>query len=381
MVDRLIVVGIAFALAGAPFFYQLLHTSPDVKRRWGVFFTNRYWQLAPKTSVIVCALAILAIAAWLTLRFRAREGAKQRLPALAVLSLAVGASLITGPLSTALLRQVTQEEHFTYTAERAIGYAALLYAAWLLSGISRFEPVRRCLERRERLVAGAAILAVALFIYNDIHFNIRESRAGWMGTTPVRVRVYQADFADLRRVLERPGRLQALVLGTFDEALGWWWQYRRRYVYLPDVFHSTVGDIVAESRTLRFLRRVGTTPEDFGHLLDKDHFIWVALEGFRYQVGSLFTPWPSSEYSAVTQARLTTGRPLQSRFEVPRSEKLRLMKAFEEMQGDDGSSGELDVIVFAKDDLRPYVHPERTGNVLVWSNRTFEVWRPAGAGP
>jgi hypothetical protein len=56
------------------------------------------------------------------------------------------------------------------------------------------------------------------------------------------------------------------------------------------------------------------------------------------------------------------------------------MKAFEQMQGDDGSSGDLDVIVFAKDDLRPYVHPECAGNVLVWSNRTFEVWLPAGAG-
>ena len=41
------------------------------------------------------------------------------------------------------------------------------------------------------------------------------------------------------------------------------------------------------------------------------------------------------------------------------------MKAFDEMQGDDGSSGELDVIVFAEDHLRPYVHPERARNVLV----------------
>jgi hypothetical protein len=170
------------------------------------------------------------------------------------------------------------------------------------------------------------------------------------------------------------------VLGTFDDALANWWQYQGRYLYIPDPFNSTVGNIVMESRTLRFLRRVGTTAENFGHLLNDVHFVFVAIGGFRYQVSSLFTPWPLSEYSAVTQARLTTG-PFYTGCEVPPSEKLRLMKAFEEMQGDDSSSGELDVIVLAKDHLRPYFHPERGGNVLVWSNRTFEVWLPAGAGP
>jgi hypothetical protein len=115
-------------------------------------------------------------------------------------------------------------------------------------------------------------------------------------------------------------------------------------------------------------------------LLNDEYFIRVALGGGKYQVDSLFSPWPLSEYSAVTQARLTTG-PYHFDFEVPRSEKLRLIKAFEEMQGGDGSSSELDVIVFAKDHLRPYVHPERAGNVLLWSNRTFEVWQPAGGGP
>jgi hypothetical protein len=128
----------------------------------------------------------------------------------------------------------------------------------------------------------------------------------------------------------------------------------------PDPFNSTVGNNVMESRTFRFLRRVGTTPEDFGHLLNDCHFLFVAIAGFRYRVDSLFTPWPLSEYSAVTQARLTTG-PSYSGCEVPRSERLRLTNAFDEMQRDDGSSGELDVIVFAKDYVRPYVHPERGG--------------------
>jgi hypothetical protein len=382
MAARLGVSGIAFTLASGPFVYQQLHASADVKRRWGVFFTSHYWQLAPGARVIACALAVLAIAAWLALRFRARGGAKQRLPALAVLSVAVGASLITGPLSAALLRQVIQQGHFTETAERAIGYAALLYAGWLLTGISRFEPGRRFLHdfqygMRGTLVAVAAILAVAFFIFIDVHFHLRRLDRG-MDNTPLMVRTYQADFPDLRRVLERPGRSQPLVLGTFDERLADWWQYRRRYLYLPDLFNTTVGDIVVESRILRFLRRVGTTPEDFGHLLDDEYFILVALGSGRYQVYTLFTPWPLSEYSAATQKALTTS-PYYFYFEVPRSEKLRLMKAFEEMQGDDGSSGELDVIVFAKDHLRPYVHPERAGNVLVWSNRTFEVWLPAGA--
>jgi hypothetical protein len=402
MTARLAVMGIAFTVTSGPFVYQQLHASADVKRRLGVFFTSRYWQLVPDTPVIVCALAVLAVAGWLALRFRARarvkQDAKQRLPALAVLSVAVGASLITGPLSAALLRQVIQQFHFMVTAERAIGYMALLYAAWLLTGISRSEPVRRFPKIRGkdtwgkdtwgkdtlgRLVAGAAILAVALFISIDVHFHIRSLDRG-TPSLPLIVRTYQADFPDLRRVLERPlalqRRLQPLVLGTFDDALGDWWQYRRRYLYLPDLFNSTVEDTVVESRILHFLRRVGTTPEDFGHLLNDEYFIRVALGGGKYQVNSIFTPWPLSEYSAGTKARLTTV-PDYNGFEVPQSEKLRLIKAFEEIQGDDGSAGELDVIVFAKDHLRPYVHPERAGNVLLWSNRTFEVWQPAGAGP
>jgi hypothetical protein len=397
MTARLAVMGIAFTVTSGPFVYQQLHASADVKRRLGVFLTSRYWQLVPDTPVIVCALAVLAVAGWLALRFRARarvkQDAKQRLPALAVLSVAVGASLITGPLSAALLRQVIQQFHFMVTAERAIGYMALLYAAWLLTGISRSEPVRRFPKIRGkdtwgkdtlgRLVAGAAILAVALFISIDVHFHIRSLDRG-TPSLPLIVRTYQADFPDLRRVLERPlalqRRLQPLVLGTFDDALGDWWQYRRRYLYLPDLFNSTVEDTVVESRILHFLRRVGTTPEDFGHLLNDEYFIRVALGGGKYQVNSIFTPWPLSEYSAGTKARLTTVADYNG-FEVPQSEKLRLIKAFEEIQGDDGSAGELDVIVFAKDHLRPYVHPERAGNVLLWSNRTFEVWQPAGAGP
>jgi hypothetical protein len=325
---------------------------------------------------------VLAVAALLALRFHSRVCGKQRLPALAVLSVAVGASLITGPLSAALLRQVIQPYHFTYTAELAIGYAALLYAAWLLTDVSRFEPLRRLSDTR--LAAGSAVLATALFIYNDAHFNIRERDYGEKFDTPLTFLAYEADFPDLRRVLERPlplqRRLQPLVLGTFDDALADWWQYRRRYLYLPDLFNTTVADRVAESRTLHFLRRVGTTPEDFEHFLDDEYFTGVAFGGAKYQVNSLFTPWPLSEYSAVTQARLTNG-PYYFRLEVPRSEKLRLMKAFEELEGDDSSSDELDVIVFDKDHLRPYVHPERTGNVLVWSNRTFEVWLPPEPAP
>jgi hypothetical protein len=77
--------------------------------------------------------------------------------------------------------------------------------------------------------------------------------------------------------------------------------------------------------------------------------------------------------SAATQAH--------SGVKVPQDEKLRRMKAFDETRGDDGPYGELDVIVFTKNNLRPYAHPERAGNVLVCSNRTFEVWLPAEAGP
>src|SRR5580658_7171932 len=90
MAARLGVMGIAFSLTSGPFVYQQWHASAEVKRRWGVFFTSHYWQLAPGAPVIAYALAVLVVAAWLALRFRARPGAKQdaeqRLPALAVLS-------------------------------------------------------------------------------------------------------------------------------------------------------------------------------------------------------------------------------------------------------------------------------------------------------
>jgi len=187
---------------------------------------------------------------------------------------------------------------------------------------------------------------------------------------------YRTDFRELHRVLERPEYADATVLGTFDRQLSSWWVYRRRYLFLADLFNSTLPDSVAESRVYQLLRLVHTSPEEFGRLLDIEYFLMQVMGHDKYQANSVFTQWPLSAYSAEAQRRIASTA-WAFHLELPESERSRLMMAYDRTGEPGQRSSALDIIIFDKDFLRGYVHPEGADRFrLAWSNQTFELWVP-----
>jgi hypothetical protein len=132
---------------------------------------------------------------------------------------------------------------------------------------------------------------------------------------------------------------------------------------------------------------LGTSTEDFGHLLDNWYFVLRVLGCAKYQANSLFTPWLLSDYSSASQQRIALTKPLTNpsdawNIEMPESERARHMTAYHRTTEAHQSANGLGIIVLDKDALRGYVHPEgRAGRFdLLWSNETFEVWAPTNRG-
>src|SRR5664280_2874841 len=161
---------------------------------------------------------------------------------------------------------------------------------------------------------------------------------------PLKLLHYQRDFRELHGVLDRPEYANASVLGTFDIQLASWWEYKRRYLYLPDIFNTTLPDSVVELRVYQFLRLAGASTEEFGRLLDSPYFINRVVGGSTYQANSLFTPWPLYEYSADARRRIASSPPTWN-VEMPESEKVRLMRAYDRAGEVRQRDSALDIIV------------------------------------
>jgi hypothetical protein len=380
-VKRLCAAAAAMALASLPFVYQQLHTSSDLKRRWGAYSTNRYRTLLPGADVMVCALLTVVAALVLAILYRRSDPKRRRMAALAVAATAVGASVVSGPVWLALLHQTIQVYHFWFETQLTIGYACLLYAGWLLTDLREVFPFRRLPEKTTVMLAAAATaIFIGFCLFTAYRSSVWRTRADFP-TAPamgyLRLDHYRTDFRELHSVLDRPEYADATVLGTFDAQLSNWWLYRRRYLYLVEVFNSTLPDSVMESRVCQFLRLVGTSREEFGHLLDGFYFLHRVMGLDKYQANTLFTAWPLADYSAGAQRRIASTFEAHH-LELPESERSRLMTAYDRTGEAEGRANALDIVVFDRDALRRYVHPEQGGRFrLAWSNRTFELWVPA----
>jgi hypothetical protein len=373
-VKRVLATAVAIGLASIPFAYQQLHTSSDLKQRWGVFSTGRYAALLPSSNTLVFVAVATLVAAGLALLYRNHDLKRGRIAALAVAALALVASVVTGPSSLAVIHQVIQIYHFEDRTERILGYVLLLFIGWALTDLLAAFGARKSSNRRLK-AAGWAV--GALFVGFCIFRAYKASSLNDMGNPtapsmrPLSLLSYQTDFRELHDVLDR--HAGASVLGTFDTQLANWWEYRGGYLYLPDLVNSTVPDQVVESRTCQFLRLLGASSEDFGHLLDNPYFVLRVAGMAKYQANSLFTPWPLSDYSDDARRRIAASAAGWN-IEMPESESVRLIREYDRTE-DPQRTNALDIIVLDRDALRPYVHPERSGRFqLAWSDRTFEVW-------
>jgi hypothetical protein len=66
--------------------------------------------------------------------------------------------------------------------------------------------------------------------------------------------------------------------------------------------------------------------------------------------------------------------------ELPTSERVRLMDAYINFSPMAERVHNPDIYVLTKDQLRPFLHPERARLTLAWSNEIFEVWVPEPSG-
>jgi len=382
---RVLATAAATGLASAPFFYQQLHTSADVKRRFGVYPSQRYWTVLLDRNIAVFIVICLVAAAVFWKFYRGRVQNRGRLAALAVIASVTAGSAICGPASLAVLHQTIQPFHFWYQSMLTIGYASLVYAGWLLTDIRGIFPFGRLSEKHwSVLTATAGVIFVAFCLYMVYRTSVHLDRGDLPTSDPLvadfHLVHYRTDFRELHSVLSQPEYSDAKVMATFDIQLGDWWLYKEKYLYLAEPFQSTLPDSVIETRTFQFLRLMGTSNEEFGQLLDDSYFLFQVLGSDKYQADSAYTAWPLSDYSPEAQRRIASTK-WPFHLELPLSEKSRLMKAYEQTSETQQYADALDIVVLDKDILRGYVHPER-GNRFrqVWSNRTFELWVPNTPG-
>jgi hypothetical protein len=376
---------VATGLASVPFFYQQLHTSVDVKRRFGVYPSQRYWTVLLDRNITVFIVISMAAAAVFCEFYRGRAQNRGRRAALAVVAMAMAGSAICGPASLAVLHQTIQPFHFKYQAMLTIGYASLVYAGWLLTDVRGIFPFGRLTEKHwSALTATAGVVFAAFCLYMAYRTSVHLDRGDFPTSDPLvadfHLVHYRPDFRELHNVLSQPEYADAKVMATFDIQLDDWWLYKEKYLYLAEPFQSILPDSVIETRTFQFLRLMGTSNEEFGKLLDDFYFLYQILGSDKYQANAAYTAWPLSDYSPEAQRRIASTRS-PFHLELPLSEKSLLMKAYEQTSETQQYSDALDIVVLDKEILRGYVHPERENRFrLVWSNRTFELWMPNTAG-
>jgi hypothetical protein len=370
----------AMALACAPFVYQQLHASPDVERRWGVIRGEGYRAMLPGAKVMAGAALVTTAAVVLAIRYARSNRKAGRLPALAAVGTAVGASILSGPASLAALHRTIQIYHFFFQTSLAIGYALLLYAGWLLTDVREFGLFGRLPEKFRSMAKGAAKAAFVGFCLTVAYVSSVRSGAADVPTAgamqDLGLPQYRSDFGELRRVLERPEFAHATAMATFDRQLSDWWGYQRRYLFLVDLFNSTLPDSIAEGRVFQLLRMNGASREDFAGLLQNPYFLVQAMGLDKYQADSAYTAWPLDDYSAEARRRIAASS-WAFHVELPESERARLLAAYDRTEGMRPGEDALDIEVLDKDSLRRYLHPESSGRFhLAWSDRTFELWAP-----
>ena len=382
---RVLATVAAIGLASVPFFYQQLHTSADVKRRYGAYPSQRYWTVLPDRNITAFIVICLVAAAVFWRFYKSNAQNRGRLAALAVVATVTATSVLCGPASMAVLHQTIQPYHFGIQDMLTIGYASLVYTGWLLTDFRAIFPLGRLSEKRWKvLTATAGVVFTGFCFYIAYRTSVYLNRGDLPTSNPLvddfHLVHYRTDFKELHTVLSEPEYANAKVMATFDIQLGDWWLYKEKYLYLVEPFQSTLPDSVMEARAFHFLRLMGTSNEEFGQLLDDPYFLYQIMGGDKYAAETAYTAWPISDYSPEAQRRIaSTSWP--HHLELPLSEKARLMKAYEQTSETQQYSDALDIIVMDKDILRGYIHPERGNQFrLAWSNRTFELWVPNNPG-
>lgn len=371
------------AVLSIPFVYQRIYESPDVPRRWGMFLSGHRLIYLNNGRLIILALLTLFIELVFLYLMRRTIRDRRTRAAFLITGAVLFVSLLSGPLSLLLLGKGIQVYHFSGRTQLFIGYVVLLCAGWVIQEFARriydmFKargyPALR-LKGVALAAATIACLAAAAILAGRIIRNEHPTASIITWVIPD-VSHYKTDFTELRGVLARPEYNRAQVLGAFDIQLANWWQYRNKYLYLPDTFNTTVTDREIETRVFVYLRLLDVTPEDFNNLLDHDYFLARGLSGTKYQAKALFTPWPIEDYSPDAQARIANTSITDWRLELPLSERRRLLEGYKNFDVTAQPARKPDIFVLSKDVTRRYLHPEEGNLRLAWANDTFEIWVP-----
>jgi hypothetical protein len=329
----------------------------------------------------------IALAYWSRGPIEYRARVRVAVPVMAVLLLL---SPFTGPLSLFAFRTGIEIYHYSATAQMMAGYAILVCLGWLAQDILGRAGVLSSSKTMAAItgLVFAACLAVGAWTsyqsFAEVWWGRRQpdiadphDRGRMDRTEESR---YRAAFDQLHKFLARPENSRAEVLGTFDGEVMNWWEYRGKYVYLPDIFNTTVSDSEVEARVYGFMHLLQATDQDFSHALDSWYFQLRVLSFAKYQANIAFTPWPLRDYSPEAQKRILRRGVLAGKEpELPLSERSRLMAAYARFDPLQQPSRKLDVVVLSKGDLRQCVHPEKSSLKLLWKNQLFEIWLPEGS--
>jgi hypothetical protein len=292
---------------------------------------------------------------------------------------AIGAALLSGPLSLFLLGQGIQINHFTDRAWRAIGYAALVGGGWIIQRVMQWLDGRVTnqtqLWRAKKLVFGLVVLACCAVKARSAYRIILWPTTAWVAASSPNAERYKLAFAEIHAQLTGSQYTDMQVLGTFDVPLANWWEYRNKYLYVPDYFNSIASDNEIEARLCSLMALLKVTREDFEHLLDEKNFL-MRLTGEKYQANDRYTPWPIGDYSPDVRVRIA-GKPLDSWWwllELPLSERKRLIDRYGDFDESAEPHRKLDIVILTKNAIRQYMHPEKGSLRLAWVNDLFEIW-------
>src|SRR4029077_19213483 len=157
-----------------------------------------------------------------------------------------------------------------------------------------------------------------------------------------------------------------------------WWQFHHKYLYLPDLFNTTVSDTEVEWRVNSYLHGLKVTPYEFDKLLDNWYFQCRVLAIAKYQANHQWTPWPIGHSSSEAQERIGKRSMMDAwSLEIPVSERQRLVSSYAGFQPQTNWPRQADLYVLAHDHLRGFLHPDQAGLQKLWENAHFEIWSKA----
>jgi len=278
------------------------------------------------------------------------------------------------PISIVVLGQGAQLFHFRDTTRYLLSFYLVFCVALLVQTI--YERKLRIVKSWGNNLLPVKIVVLTLSLVSMVY-------TFGFGRVPDNTRPNEMEergkrqaFYEMTQVI-KPLRSKGYeVIGTWDIMVyPWWVNMLSGYSYLPEIFVTTLPDIVVERRLAQYCKLLGMNKEQF----DSHIRSWEAQYDFigecKYNATRTYALSPLSDYEPFEQTKImSVSRDAAYNYIIPISERIRLQKVFDSVSIQNEYLYRLDIIVLRAKDVAAKLKPPSELFHKIFENSFYQVW-------